>query len=216
MFDSSPMGHPFRVLRGAVALAVVCSLSSLATLPRAAADGPICEITSDQVHQIVETHNWLRSNVRPTASNMRKLVSEILAIKILDLCGVTQLCVVCEKWREYLRNFGRSRCVQKTFFIVVHVFLFQIWNQELADAAQLYASRCIVGHNKDPHGSIAPSSYSYRYYQRIGENIDVLRECNSYTNYTEIIQEWYQERLYYDFHKRKCNPLCTCDRYLQV
>ena len=73
------MGRPFRALRGAVALAVVC-LASLATLPSAVADGPICEITSDQVHQIVETHNWLRSNVRPTASNMRKLVSEILTI----------------------------------------------------------------------------------------------------------------------------------------
>lgn len=106
--------------------------------------------------------------------------------------------------------------MHKTFITVF--FFLQIWNQELADAAQLYANQCIVGHNQNPHGSIVPypSMHSYHYYQRIGEIIDVLNECNSYTNYTEIIREWYQERLYYDFHKRKCNPLCTCDRYLQV
>ena len=78
MFDSSTTGRLLRALR-AVALAAIC-LVSLAPLPHAVADGPVCEITSDQVHQIVETHNWLRSNVHPTATNMRKLVSEILTI----------------------------------------------------------------------------------------------------------------------------------------
>ena len=74
MFESSSTNHLFRVI-WTIALAVIC-LASLAPLPRALASGPICEITSEQEQQIVDIHNWLRSTVRPSATNMRKLVSE--------------------------------------------------------------------------------------------------------------------------------------------
>ena len=75
MFESSTTGLLFRVLR-VIALTTIC-LASLAPLPRALASEPTCEITSEQEQQIVETHNWLRSTVRPNATNMRRLVSEI-------------------------------------------------------------------------------------------------------------------------------------------
>ena len=68
MYESSTTGLLF-----------VIYLSSLARLPRVLADGPTCEITSEQEQQIVETHNWLRSTVSPNATNMRRMVSEIHA-----------------------------------------------------------------------------------------------------------------------------------------
>ena len=73
--------------------------------------------------------------------------------------------------------------------------------------AQSFAEECVVSHylhgKENLHGTI-------------GQNIHVIKECEEEIDFTEVIDEWYRESYYYHFAASKCNPLCTCDRYLQV
>ena len=64
----------FQLVRG-ITLTVIY-LNSLAPLPPStlAVATPVCEISSEQEQQIVDTHNRVRSSVDPSASNMRKMV----------------------------------------------------------------------------------------------------------------------------------------------
>jgi hypothetical protein len=102
MFDSSPTRPVFRVLR-VVALAAIC-LASLGPLPRAMASEPTCEITSEQEDQIVETHNLLRSTVQPTASNMRRLVSEMCTVVMHELIRFGVTAFLFYPWLSVYKN----------------------------------------------------------------------------------------------------------------
>ena len=84
----------------------------------------------------------------------------------------------------------------------------QFWSEELAEIAQTTADEC-TSHPSGPH--IEPEIHILR---NIGQNLQVLSECNEETNITQIMDEWFQQD--YDFVARTCNQDETCINYLQV
>ena len=87
----------------------------------------------------------------------------------------------------------------------------QFWSEELAEIAQTTADECTLHSSSGPR--IEPAIHILR---NIGQNLQVLSECNEETNITQIMDEWFQQRFDYDFVTRTCNQDETCINYLQV
>ena len=87
----------------------------------------------------------------------------------------------------------------------------QFWSEELAEIAQTTADECTLHPSSGPH--IEPEIHILR---NIGQNLQVLTDCNEETNITQIIDEWFQQRFDYDFIARTCYQDETCINYYQV
>ena len=84
--------------------------------------------------------------------------------------------------------------------------LLQVWNEELAVAAQNYSNRCILDFNSNRFFE-APSFGS------VGQTLAASTEMTP--NFTTIIEEqWFDQRLDYTFADNSCTDMC--DAYTQV
>lgn len=88
----------------------------------------------------------------------------------------------------------------------------QVWNDELAQVAQMWADQCRVDplqHNQDR--SSQSSSFSY-----VGENIGFSTDVNEPP--TETVRRWYDEVQDYTFGPVGGSNVCSavCGHYTQV
>ncbi|KAI1893137.1 hypothetical protein AGOR_G00140820 [Albula goreensis] len=73
------------------------------------------------------------------------------------------------------------------------------WDDDLADVAAKYVTKCIWDHNPD--------------LVSMGEN---LHATNGPLNTTKAITEWYMENLDYNYHNNSCEEDKMCGHYTQV
>ena len=83
----------------------------------------------------------------------------------------------------------------------------QDWSNELVRIAQTYASLCIFDHNSARTDQQVDLNFAY-----VGENIAITSSSRS--NYTALIETWYNEHRVYNYSANNCSGVCG--HYLQV
>ena len=102
------------------------------------------------------------------------------------------------------------RCVAHvSLMIIIKIPLFHLqdWSDELARIAQTYATLCIFDHNSARTDQQVNLDFDY-----VGENIAITSSSRS--NYTALIETWYNEHRVYNYDANNCSGVCG--HYLQV
>ena len=95
-------------------------------------------------------------------------------------------------------------CIKSIAFLCTAII--KVWNEDLANLAQMYAEECDFTHNADRQLAAFTS---------VGENLAATSSSGA-PDYTGLVQQWYNEVNDYTYSTNQCVPGRACGHYTQV
>ena len=82
-----------------------------------------------------------------------------------------------------------------------------MWSDELAHVAQPFSEKCVFAHNPD-------RTSQQNIFPYVGENIAATTIES--VDYSNLVMNWYNEVMNYNYSSGTCSPSRVCGHYTQV
>ena len=129
----------------------------------------------------------------------------LLAVVYAPAVGVTR--------RQLRKRFLRQHNIARREETNAADMLRLKWDRKLAKSAQQYADQCNFAHSTNSYRREVSGRTQWSW---IGENIYLTTQMNPDDIVNMSTNSWKEEKAYYDFNTRTCQPGKVCGHYTQV
>jgi pathogenesis-related protein 1 len=135
---------------------------------------------------------------------MQKLV--LLCLTLVAIASAAGMHFTLAEQNAILAAHNKERALHKVP-AVAHALSHLIWNNDLANTAFKYASRCVYAHN---------SNRATRGFKNVGENIFASTGTYATSMATQAVQSWVSEKSKYHYQRVTAANFAPTGHYTQV